>query len=89
MKVRLKFRVQKKGEYLSGKYVDGKNTLVRVGSVEMTPVTGGSPENEQFYEYTPSGRIEFGSINEAAIDALPLGGECYVTIEPIGSPATE
>lgn len=78
MSVKLKFRVSHKTEQLDHA---GK----RLGSVHLYPVSGGanaSDENKQFYEFTPGGKIEFSTINQAALDSLPLGGEVYVTIDP-------
>jgi len=54
------------------------------GSVRMTPVISGSPENEQFFKWTPSGKIEFGTVNKAVMDQLTLGAEMYVDISPAG-----
>ena len=89
MPVRLKFKVTKKNEYLGYTYRDGQNRTERVGGVELYPVTDGSEENKQFYAATPSGRIEFGTINQAALDSLPLGAECYITIEPVPAQSEE
>jgi hypothetical protein len=33
-------------------------------NVHMTPVIGGSKENEDFWKYTPAGSIEFHCLNE-------------------------
>jgi hypothetical protein len=33
-------------------------------SAKMTPVTGGSPENEKFYASTPSGFVELGTYRD-------------------------
>lgn len=46
--------------------------------VKLSPVTGGSEENKAFYASSPGGSIELSTINEAAANALPLGGEVYV-----------
>lgn len=89
MPVRLKFRVSKKSESMGYVYRDGKNSTERVGSVELYPVSDGSEENKQFYAATPSGRIEFATINQAALDSLPLNAECYITIEPIPAQSDE
>lgn len=90
MKVLLKFRVQRKSESMGTSFDQETREYkqVKIGSVEMYPVTSGSDENKQFYHATPSGKIEFGSINAAAIDALPLDAEVYVTIE-VAEPAAK
>lgn len=83
MAVRLKFKVMKRIEYATTIYQDRTAVPARLGSLELIPVTGGSDENAQFYAMTPSGKIEFSSVNSAALDNLPLGTEVYVTIEPV------
>lgn len=92
MAVRLKFVVQKKGEYMGTacEYIgtaydaeSGSYKPQKVGSVEIFPVTSGSDENKAFYAATPSGRCEFGTMNEAALNSLPLGAECLITIEVV------
>lgn len=72
--VRLKFKVTKKSEFMG---YNGK----RLGAVELYPVADGSEENKAFYNATPTGKIEFGTINAAAVDALPLNAEVFVTLE--------
>jgi len=52
-----------------------------LGGVKLSPVTGVSEENKQFFEATPTGKIEFETINEAALAEFEPGGEYYVTIE--------
>ena len=54
------------------------------GSVRMTPVTSGSPENESFFKWTPSGKLELGTVNKAVMDQLELGAEMYIDISPAG-----
>lgn len=41
-------------------------------SARLTPVTSGSPENEQFYKFTPGGSIELSTIRE---DHFQVGQE--------------
>ncbi len=48
------------------------------GTVKLTPVMSGSPENESFFKFTPWGSIEIGTINEAAIAQFEQGVEFYV-----------
>jgi hypothetical protein len=50
-------------------------------SVVATPVYGdGDPEHEntKFWQYTPSGEIKLGTVNEAAGRYFELGAEYYV-----------
>lgn len=76
MSVKLKFQVV---EHTQRKHWGGGVAII--GSVKLSPVTGGSDENKSFYESTPSGSIEFGTINEAALKSLPVGAEVYITLE--------
>lgn len=55
-------------------------------TVKLGVVSSGSPENAAFYASTPSGSIEFSSINESAALSLPLGEEVYVDITPALAP---
>lgn len=52
-----------------------------LGGVKLAPVTGPSDENKSFFEATPVGSIEFGTINETALAEFEPGYEYYVTIE--------
>jgi hypothetical protein len=54
------------------------------GRVRMTPVISGSPENESFFKWTPSGMLELGTVNKAVMDQLELGAEMYIDISPAG-----
>jgi hypothetical protein len=74
MTVRAKFYVQRISEVKDG---SGKST-----SIELFPVTSGSEENKQFFKYTPSGRFELSTINQAAAQEFELGKEYYVDFTP-------
>jgi hypothetical protein len=51
-------------------------------SVRLTPVTGGSPENEQFFKWTPWGDIKIGTINADVASQLKPGQQFYVDFTP-------
>lgn len=51
-------------------------------SVKMLPVTGGSPENEQFYKWTPAGSILLSTVNKSAGEAFKPGTKFYVDFTP-------
>ena len=51
-------------------------------SVRLQPVTGGSPENEAFYKWTPSGQIELSTINADAAAQFAPGAQFYVDFTP-------
>lgn len=48
--------------------------------VVLEPVTHGSKENEEFFKYTPYGRIEFGTINIESAKQFEVGKEYYIDI---------
>jgi hypothetical protein len=57
------------------------------GAVTLFPVVDGSPENKDFYKWTPGGKIELSTINANAFKEFQPGDEFYVLFEkaPKGS----
>ena len=49
-------------------------------TAKMSPVTNGSKENEEFFEATPSGSIELGTVKE---DLFQVGKEYLVTFKEV------
>jgi hypothetical protein len=97
MSVRCKFKVDsinrtqqsraKVGD--DGKYIkDDRGNYIyeptEMWSVKMSPVYSNEPghENKAFWDATPSGSFEFGTVNKAAVDSLELGAEYYIDITP-------
>ncbi|MDF2435453.1 MAG: hypothetical protein JWP44_5084 [Mucilaginibacter sp.] len=76
MTVRAKFKVTNVNDLGEG-----------LKSISMMPVYGGSPENDQFFKYTPSGQITIGTINAAAAEQFNLNQEFYVDFTPASVPA--
>lgn len=70
MTVRAKFECVRKEETNEG------------AQVQFFPVTGGSPENEQFFKWTPAGQIQIGTINKAAAAQFEVGKQYYVDFSP-------
>jgi hypothetical protein len=66
---RAKFVVTAKTEYVDG------------WRVELMAVTKTSPENEAFWKYTPSGKVEM-TIRKEAGDLFKVGQEYYVDFTP-------
>ena len=64
--MRAKFELIEKIETLNG------------GRVKFQPVTGGSPENDSFFKWTPYGTIEIGTINKDVFSKLTVGQNYYV-----------
>ena len=67
MSVRAKFKVVSITEQEGG-----------AKSVKLTPVAGGSPENAEFFKWTPYGSIEIGTLNEKASEQFKPGLQFYV-----------
>lgn len=56
-------------------------TTVEKGfKARFSPVYGGSPENDTFFKYTPSGSIELSTIRE---DLFEAGQEYYLDFTPV------
>lgn len=71
MSIRAKFKVQSVTETEGG-----------LKSVKLFPVTSGSPENAEFFKWTPSGAIDMGTINPVAAEQFKPGTEFYVDFTP-------
>lgn len=67
MHVRCKFKVE------SVTHHNGGST-----SIKLSAVTSGSEENKAFWKYTPSGQMEFHTVNDAAAEQFKPGAELYV-----------
>ena len=52
------------------------------GQVTLGAVYSGSEENKQFFKWTPSGNLVFGTINEDALAMFEPGKEYYLDITP-------
>lgn len=51
------------------------------GKVVLTPVTGASDKNKEFWKYTPAGKLELNIDNPDAFKQFEEMGEFYVTLE--------
>lgn len=59
----------------------------KVANLEFGIVCGTDEENKKFFEWTPFGKMELGTVNQAVLDSLDLNQEYYVIItkeKPIG-----
>lgn len=70
MAVRAKFKVQSVEPHNEG------------FAIELWPVTGGSPENDSFFKYTPGGNVKLSTINADAAKQFEVGKEFYVDFTP-------
>ena len=71
MTVRCKFKCDSKTETVDG------------FRVHFSPVIGSSNENKEFFKWTPSGSLEFGTINQVAADVFIPGAEYYLDLIPV------
>ena len=53
-------------------------------TIRLTPVTGGSDENKDFYKYTPGGAVELMTVNKTAGDYFELGEAYYLDFTKAG-----
>lgn len=51
-------------------------------SARLQPVTSGSPENAEFYKWTPGGSMELSTMTPAAAALFVPGKEFYVDFTP-------
>ena len=82
MAVRLKVRCDEAVLRKVSAFYSTKDKSGKLAEIRLRPVTGGSPENEAFFNSTPGGEVEFQAINAAILDEFEVGREYYVTIEP-------
>lgn len=68
--VRAKFRCDSKEQSGDGFYL------------RFSAVTCGSPENDNFFKWTPSGQLGMGTINEAAAAQFEVGKEYFLDFTP-------
>ena len=73
MSVRAKFKVQE---------ISQRDGYQPTHVIKLYPVTNGSPENESFYRFTPSGLIELAVVNDQTAKNFELGKEYYVDFTP-------
>lgn len=76
MSIRAKFFVQ---SITTSKSWSGPGLM---GTVLLQPVTDGSEENRKFYEATPGGKIELGTVNSEALKQFNIGDEFYIDFTP-------
>ena len=75
--VRAKFYVHEIKPVIEGKPEQG-------ASIILNPVMSGSKENESFYNYSPWGQIELGTVNVEAVKQFEVGKEYYVDFTEAG-----
>ena len=76
IRVRAKFRLNSYETQLDYR------TKEELRSLKLSVVTDGSPENKEFFKYTPNGHIEIGVLNPSAWKQFELDKEYYVDFTP-------
>ena len=89
MSVRLLFQVTEKKEIINQSGGSEKMGSVTLYPKYPAPDAPNYEEQASFYKWTPSGKIEFATINESALASLELGKSYYVTIQPVPELAAE
>lgn len=51
-------------------------------TARLHPVTSGSPENVEFFKWTPGGSIDLSTLNPKAAEQFVPGREFYVDFTP-------
>ena len=59
------------------KLIEKKETEAGI-TLMFIPANSGSPENEQYFKYTPFGQIQIGTINKDYANTFIPGKEYYV-----------
>ncbi len=52
-------------------------------TVKFTAVTGGSPENESFFKWTPSGNLSLSLVTVENAKLFQPGRDYYLDISPV------
>jgi hypothetical protein len=60
-----------------------KTDTINGSSIILEPVRTGSQENEQFYKYTPAGKVELTTINSDAARQFIPGCDYYIDITKV------
>ena len=76
-----KFRLAEMTTKIEDYFEDGKMNSKKLVTLIFYPVITGSEENKKFWRYTPSGKIELGTVNQEAVNQFELRKEYYVTFE--------
>jgi hypothetical protein len=50
--------------------------------LSFCPIYAGSPENEEFFRYTPGGTVAFNVLNKAAAEKFEVRKEYYLDFTP-------
>ena len=79
MPVRAKFTVIEKSQVKNGATVENAQDIDGY-KISMTAVTTGSPENDNFFKYTPGGNLTLVTVSAAAADQLTVGKQYYLDI---------
>lgn len=61
---------------------DEVSQTVHGGNIKLSPVVAGSEENSRFFNYTPYGQIEIGTVNQEVIKQFIPGNNYYVDFTP-------
>jgi len=71
-----------RAKFVCNSYETSLQQGAELRTVKLSAVYDGSPENKQFFKWTPNGQITMGVLNQAAWESFTLGKEFYVDFVP-------
>lgn len=77
------------GNVVKGSNGYAEHVPCEMATVKMSPVYANNDpkhENSKFWQASPSGSFELGTVNMDAVAQLKLGGEYYIDITPAPKP---
>jgi hypothetical protein len=77
---RIKMRLMRRSEYIYWGASSGAQPEVGFEFGVVTARSEDSEENKKFFAATPSGKMEFGTVNFSAAEGMEVGTEYYVDI---------
>ncbi len=81
--VRAKFKLNSISRSIMHRYDENKQLVpVEIQTLRFSPVSGGSEENKKFWAASPSGSLELGCVNAAAVAQFELDKEYYLDFTP-------
>lgn len=60
-----------------------KDTTDSGNTIRLDAVVDDSPENKEFFRWTPSGQVSLHCVNEKANSQFIVGEEYYVDLSPV------
>ena len=75
-KIRRKYRRTMSKTVIAKFYCDRISQTINGAEIDMMPVTSGCPENEEFFKWTPYGKLTMGVVNPDVV--FEVGADYYL-----------